>query len=184
MRLLNTQSIILLALSNRQKQTPTDIYNTRNREKFLFIDTAMSASSSSNPKCEPCAGLDKSAMISVDEVKTELESLGNASSLWTLKESQDGILSLSRKFTARNFQAALDAINEIGVIAESENHHPNLHLTNYREVEVEIYTHKLNGLTRNDFILAGKINSEVKIEYSPKWLRENPAAEPTSKSYN
>ncbi len=139
----------------------------------------MSLSSSSTPKCVPCSGLDDSAKLSLEEAKTELVSLGG---VWTLEESQDGILSLSRKFTAKNFQSALDAINDIGVIAETESHHPNLHLTNYREVEVEIYTHKLNGLTRNDFILAAKINNEVKIVYSPKWLRENPSAEPTSKT--
>lgn len=111
----------------------------------------------------------------------ELSSLGSLSSVWTLKESQDGVLSLSRKFTSRNFQAAIDAINDVGAIAEIENHHPDLHLTNYRDVEIEIYTHKVNGLTRNDFILVGKINSEVKIDYSPKWLRENPTAQLTSK---
>mmetsp|Transcript_3525 Transcript_3525/g.7702 ORF Transcript_3525/g.7702 Transcript_3525/m.7702 type:complete len:148 (+) Transcript_3525:131-574(+) len=141
----------------------------------------MSSSSSSTPKCVPCSGLDDSSKLSIDEARAELSSLANPSSLWLLKESQDGILSLSRKFTAKNFQAALNAINDIGTVAEIENHHPDLHLTSYRDVEVEIFTHKLNGLTRNDFILAEKIDSEVAVEYSPKWLRENPAAASTSK---
>lgn len=179
MRLRNTQSILLLALSHRQRQPSKAIFKTQIRQKYLFKGKTMSLSSSSTPKCVPCSGLDDSAKLSLEEAKTELVSLGG---VWTLEESQDGILSLSRKFTAKNFQSALDAINDIGVIAETESHHPNLHLTNYREVEVEIYTHKLNGLTRNDFILAAKINNEVKIVYSPKWLRENPSAEPTSKT--
>ena len=151
----------------------------------MFSEITMSSCSSSIPKCEPCSGLDESAMMSFDEAKAELLSLGGERfSIWALKESQDGILSLSRKFTARNFQAAVEAINDIAAIAESENHHPDLHLTNYREVEVGIFTHKVKGLTRNDFILAEKIDSEVKMDYSPKWLRENPAAVPTSKSNN
>jgi 4a-hydroxytetrahydrobiopterin dehydratase len=119
---------------------------------------------SSASKCAPCSGLDESAKMSVDEAKMELASLGNASSTWMLKESEAGVLSLSRKFTARNFQAAIDAINDIGAVAENANHHPDLHLTNYRDVEIEIYTHKVNGLTRNDFILMKKINSEVTIK--------------------
>jgi 4a-hydroxytetrahydrobiopterin dehydratase len=123
----------------------------------------MSLCSSSAPKCAPCSGLDDSAKMSVDEAKMELASLGNASSTWMIKESQAGVLSLSRKFTARNFQAAMNAINDIGAVAENVNHHPDLHLTNYRHVEIEIYTHKVNGLTRNDFILVKKINSEVTI---------------------
>ena len=147
----------------------------------MFTNKSMSSCSSSAPKCEPCSGLDESAKMSMEEASTELLSMGSASSIWTLNESQDGVLSLSRKFTTRNFQSALDAINDIGAIAENENHHPDLHLTNYREVEIEIYTHKVKGLTRNDFILAGKINSDVQINYSPKWLRENPSAVQTSK---
>ncbi|VEU40444.1 unnamed protein product [Pseudo-nitzschia multistriata] len=141
----------------------------------------MSLHASSSSKCVPCSGLDESAKLSAEEAQVELSSLPHPSSLWSLKESQEGILSLSRKFTARNFKVALDAINEIGAIAEKENHHPDLHLTNYRDVEVVIYTHKVNGLTQNDFVLAAKINRKVTIDYSPKWLRENPDAVSTSR---
>ena len=182
MRVANKQSIVLFALTSKRLQLPTVLYKSGAPERFPFIKTTMSLCSSSAPKCVPCSGLDDSAKLSVDEARTELASIKNPSSLWALKESPDGVLSLSRKFTARNFQAAIDSINAVGAIAELENHHPDLHLTNYREVEIEIYTHKVNGITRNDFVLAGKINGEVTIEYSPKWLRENPAAVSTSKS--
>jgi len=131
-------------------------------------------------KCVPCSGLEDSAKLSLIEARSELSSLNP--SLWTLNESSDNVLSLSRKFTAKNFQAAIDSINAVGIIAELEQHHPDLHLTNYREVEIEIYTHKINGLTRNDFILADKISREVSVDYSPKWIRENPDALSTSKS--
>jgi 4a-hydroxytetrahydrobiopterin dehydratase len=129
-------------------------------------------------KCAPCEGLDDSAKLSLDAAKSMQQSVP-CLSLWTIVEKKDannGMLTLNYTYTAKNFQAALDSINAIGAIAEREGHHPNLHLTNYRDVRIEIYTHKLGGLSNNDFVLAEKISKEVQIEYSPKWLRENPAA--------
>ena len=83
---------------------------------------------------------------------------------------------LSRKFTAKNFQAALDSINAMGAIAEEQEHHPDFHLTSYRNVEVTLWTHSLGGITENDFTLA-QLLDQVPVTYSPKWLRENPAAQ-------
>jgi pterin-4a-carbinolamine dehydratase len=65
----------------------------------------------------------------------------------------------------------------MGAIAEREFHHPNFHLVNYREVEVHLWTHKLNGVTENDLILAEMLDKEVAVVYSPKWLKEHPEAE-------
>ena len=81
---------------------------------------------------------------------------------------------ITRSFVAKNFQAAIQAINDMGVIAEREGHHPNFHLTNYRNVDVVIYTHNVQGITVNDLILAQLFDKEVKIVYSPKWLKSNP----------
>jgi len=75
----------------------------------------------------------------------------------------------------------MDSINEMGVIAEREGHHPDFHLTNYRHVEIEIFTHKIDGLTTNDFVLAQKLTDEVSVAYSPKWLKSHPEAQRTSK---
>jgi pterin-4a-carbinolamine dehydratase len=160
-------------------------------------------SATTTRKCVPCEGQDDSSRLSLDQAQVELAAMTRTTqsqqptnNIWTIQQQQQGgkevdnnkgddtantILSLNRKFTAKNFQAALDAINAMGAIAEREGHHPNFHLTNYRDVEVEIWTHSLNGLTRNDFVLADMISSEVKIEYSPKWLREHPDAKGTSK---
>jgi 4a-hydroxytetrahydrobiopterin dehydratase len=138
-------------------------------------------SCSASGNCLPCEGLDDSAKLTIDVAQAELSSM-NQPCVWKITESSDGILSLHRKFVAKSFQAALDSINAIGAIAEREGHHPNFHLTNYREVEIEIFTHKLNGLSKNDFILAEQISNEVRIDYSPKWLRENPDASLTSNS--
>mmetsp|Transcript_34415 Transcript_34415/g.76992 ORF Transcript_34415/g.76992 Transcript_34415/m.76992 type:complete len:84 (-) Transcript_34415:98-349(-) len=72
-------------------------------------------------------------------------------------------------------------MNAAGVIAERENHHPDFHLTDYRHMEVVIWTHKLGCLTENDFQLAAMVD-EIPVSYSPKWLKEeiarNPALEP------
>ena len=81
---------------------------------------------------------------------------------------------ITRSFIAKNFKVALQAINDMGVIAEREGHHPNFHLTNYRNVDVVIYTHNVQGITVNDLILAQLFDKEMKIVYSPKWLKSNP----------
>jgi 4a-hydroxytetrahydrobiopterin dehydratase len=104
--------------------------------------------------------------------------------LWMIKFSSDAegrVEKISRNFTCKNFQSALDAINHIGAIAEREGHHPDLHITSYRNVEIELYTHSVGGLTINDIALAKMIDKEVKINYSPKYLRENNIAKETAK---
>ena len=65
---------------------------------------------------------------------------------------------LRREWRVKNFVAGLDFFDRVGKIAEEEGHHPDLHLTGYRNVAVEIYTHAVGGLTENDFILAAKID--------------------------
>ena len=80
---------------------------------------------------------------------------------------------IARSFVAKNFQTAIDAINDMGKIAEREGHHPNFHLTNYRNVDVVIYTHNVNGITYNDLLLAQLFDNEITIAYSPKWFKEN-----------
>ena len=55
---------------------------------------------------------------------------------------------------------ALAAVNRIGALAEEQGHHPNLYLA-WGHVRVEIWTHKINGLTESDFILAAKIDEVV-----------------------
>jgi 4a-hydroxytetrahydrobiopterin dehydratase len=63
---------------------------------------------------------------------------------------------LGRSYAFPNFQAALDFVNKVGAIAEREGHHPDLALS-WGKVEVKIWTHKIDGLTESDFILAAKI---------------------------
>jgi 4a-hydroxytetrahydrobiopterin dehydratase len=64
---------------------------------------------------------------------------------------------LHRLFKLPDFQTALDFVNRIGEIAEREDHHPDIQLS-WGKVGVTIWTHKVDGLTENDFILAAKID--------------------------
>ena len=64
---------------------------------------------------------------------------------------------LAREFKFKNFKDALGLANRIGDLAESVNHHPDLHVA-WGMLKVEIYTHKINGLTESDFVLAAKID--------------------------
>ena len=120
-------------------------------------------------KCLPCESLDKSHLLSPQQVESELANM----KLWKLSDDNTKI---SRTYTARNFQAAMDSLNDIGKIAERENHHPDMHLTGYRNVEIVLFTHSLGGISLNDIAMAKMIDEEVTFNYSPKWLRENPAA--------
>lgn len=71
---------------------------------------------------------------------------------WRLVEEHH----LTKAFKFPNFQRALDFTNAVGYIAEAENHHPDI-LLSWGKVEVTIWTHKINGLTESDFILAAKV---------------------------
>ena len=64
---------------------------------------------------------------------------------------------LLKTYAFPDFATALDFVNKAGAIAEAEGHHPDL-LLSWGKVEVKIWTHKINGLTESDFILAAKID--------------------------
>ena len=73
---------------------------------------------------------------------------------WDLVE-RDGIKRLRRVFPFRDFAEALAFTDAVGEIAEDEGHHPAL-LTEWGQVTVTWWTHKIKGLHRNDFIMAAK----------------------------
>jgi len=64
---------------------------------------------------------------------------------------------LIRIFSFPDFQQALKFVNEVGAIAEEQGHHPDIFLA-WGRAEVKIWTHKIDGLTESDFILAAKID--------------------------
>ena len=69
--------------------------------------------------------------------------------------SREGIKRLERSFKFKNFRDALAFTNQVGELAEQEQHHPAL-LTEYGRVSVSWWTHAVRGLHRNDFIMAAR----------------------------
>ena len=64
---------------------------------------------------------------------------------------------IEREYSFPDFAQALAFVNDVGAIAETENHHPDIWFT-WGKVKIEIRTHKIDGLTRSDFVLAAKID--------------------------
>lgn len=64
---------------------------------------------------------------------------------------------LSREFKFPDFNFALAFVNRVGALAEEQGHHPDIYLA-WGKVRIEIWTHKIDGLTESDFALAAKID--------------------------
>lgn len=63
-----------------------------------------------------------------------------------------------REYIMHDFTAAIDLISQIAAIAQDENHHPDLHLTQYRNLRIGLTTHDVGGLSDKDFTVASRIN--------------------------
>ena len=86
-------------------------------------------------------------------VGKELESLHKQLPEWEVVNGHH----LKRAFTFPDFAKALAFVNKVGEIAENEGHHPDIFLT-WGKAEITTWTHKIDGLTESDFILAAKID--------------------------
>ena len=53
---------------------------------------------------------------------------------------------------------AVDLINKVKDVAEEQDHHPDIHLTGYKKLQIDLSTHAIGGLSKNDFIVAAKVN--------------------------
>ena len=108
-------------------------------------------------KCQPCEGIGKALTLS--EAQKFLSQVPD----WQIDAAGKII---SRELIMRNFMTAVKFIEQVAKIAEEENHHPDIHLTGYRKLRIDLSTHALKGLSENDFIVAAKINqlpAELKI---------------------
>lgn len=100
-------------------------------------------------RCVPCEG--GVPKYSLDDAQAQVAKLTG----WKLTDNDQRI---RKDWTAKNFMAAVDFFNRVALLAEAEQHHPDLHLEGYRHVWIEIWTHAIGGLSENDFILAAKID--------------------------
>ena len=62
---------------------------------------------------------------------------------------------LEKEYQFKDFREALDFTNKVGELAEAQGHHPDIYLA-WGKVNLTIWTHKINGLTESDFVLAAK----------------------------
>lgn len=97
--------------------------------------------------CVPCRG-GVPPLAGEELQKMEAQVLG-----WKVVEGHH----LLKSFSFPDFVTALAFVNRIGEVAEQEGHHPDLYLS-WGKVEVKTWTHKIDGLTESDFILAAKID--------------------------
>lgn len=83
----------------------------------------------------------------------ELAELAAEVPRWTVVDSHH----IERKVTFPDFRQALAFTNMVGELAEEEGHHPDIYLA-WGKVEIRIWTHKIDGLTESDFVMAAKID--------------------------
>ena len=76
---------------------------------------------------------------------------------WEVKKSEEENFYLIKEFKFKNFQESQKFVNKVGEIAETENHHPDIHF-GWGYCKVKIFTHAIKGLAESDFILAAKID--------------------------
>lgn len=100
-----------------------------------------------NKTCVACKG--NEPPLAPEIINQLLKVLGEG---WSLNAQSH----LFKEYKLTNFMEAIKLANAIAAIAEKEGHHPNL-LIAWGKCSVELWTHKIKGLTENDFILAAKI---------------------------
>ena len=100
-------------------------------------------------KCTPCRG--GVELLKGGELRQRFELLRPG---WEVIDEHH----LEKTFTFDDFGGALSFVNRVGEVAEEEGHHPDIYLT-YGQVKIALWTHKIDGLHDNDFILAAKIDT-------------------------
>jgi 4a-hydroxytetrahydrobiopterin dehydratase len=96
--------------------------------------------------CVPCeGGIPALGGAEVDKLLSQLSG-------WSLSGKW-----ITKEFKFKNFAEAMKLVNRVADLAESEGHHPDIHI-HYNVVRFDIWTHAIDGLSENDFILAAKID--------------------------
>jgi 4a-hydroxytetrahydrobiopterin dehydratase len=102
--------------------------------------------------------------VTVPLSSQEAEVLHREIPLWSLGEG-----TIERELLFRDFRAAMDFVNRIAELANEQDHHPDMFIS-YNKVRLTLSTHKIGGLSMNDFIVAAKIDL-----LAAPMLRENAA---------
>ena len=102
-------------------------------------------------QCVPCRG--GVPPLNGAELDRLLGELGNG---WRVIDGHH----LEKEYGFKNFREALDFTVRVGEVAEQQGHHPDIHLA-WGKVRLTVWTHKINGLTESDFILAAKADQQL-----------------------
>ena len=102
-------------------------------------------------KCKPCEG----GIPPLNKKEIE-EYFAALQSNWDVVDNK----AIRKVFSFVNYKHTMENVNKIADLAEAEGHHPVMHVY-YAELEIELWTHAINGLSENDFILAAKIDDIV-----------------------
>lgn len=106
----------------------------------------------SSKVCTACSG--DAEKLKATEIHEHMKKLDEA---W----EQENNHHIKRKFEFEDFQEALEFVNEVGEIAEQQGHHPVINDFTWGKATVKLYTHKIDGLHENDFIMAAKIDELI-----------------------
>jgi len=82
----------------------------------------------------------------------EAQQLGSQVPHWKLQQD-----ALTREYKFADFDEAIDFVNELAHLAKAADHHPDIQIS-YNKVKLTLSTHKIGGLSRNDFILAARVD--------------------------
>jgi 4a-hydroxytetrahydrobiopterin dehydratase len=77
---------------------------------------------------------------------------------WQITEGK-----LCREFVFKNFKLAIDFVNQVAILAEKINHHPDIFIHSYKKVKISLFTHSENKITPRDHELAGEIDKIYKV---------------------
>lgn len=105
----------------------------------------------SDKKCAACEG--GTPPLEAERVKEYMAELNGG---WGVLDKKK----IKKEFKFKNFKEAIIFVNKIAEIAESEGHHPDIHIF-YNQVIIELWTHAVGGLSENDFIMASKIDKLI-----------------------
>ena len=104
-------------------------------------------------KCVPCEG--GTPTLAKEEVKSLLSQISG----WSVDAD---FKKISRDFKFKNFKEAMEFVNKVAGLAESEGHHPDIYIHGWNKVRLDLSTHAIGGLSENDFIMAAKIGELLK----------------------
>jgi 4a-hydroxytetrahydrobiopterin dehydratase len=140
---ISWKAVLLFALPIMQKSMLF-----KNPENSVAVKLRIMEKDLSTLKCKPCEGIVET--LDQKQIDRFYAGLSNG---WKIIERHH----LLNEMHFVNFRHTMNMVNKIAVLAESEGHHPDLSIS-FGTLTITIWTHAINGLSENDFILASKID--------------------------